>query len=200
MIDPDNDGNVRSHSASHRHLPGEPGIWVMVFSDMIVFSIFFATFLAHRAENVEIFERSRAEMERGYGLLNTVLLLTSSWLVAEAVSRVRKEISTGVRPMLMGAIMCGFAFVISKVFEYGGKIRAGITLNTNEFYTFYYMFTGIHLLHVFIGIGVLVFIMVLASKERCSSAGVSTIESGAIFWHLVDLLWVVLFALLYLVR
>lgn len=184
----------------HRHLPGEAGIWVMVIADMIVFSLFFAIFFVHRAANLDVFAQSQATMTRGFGLLNTVLLLTSSWFVASAVSQAQRHEMKFTRPLLYGGIVCGVAFIISKIFEYSEKISENITLNTNEFYTFYYMFTGIHLVHVVIGLGVLIFIAVLTEPRTLTTKEIAALESGALFWHLVDLLWVVLFAILYLVR
>ncbi len=89
---------------------------------------------------------------------------------------------------------------MSKVFEWGGKIAAGITLNTNEFYGFYYMFTGIHLLHVLLGMGVLVYLLARSNRADPGASYVAVMEGGGVFWHIVDLLWVVLFALFYLLR
>jgi nitric oxide reductase NorE protein len=86
------------------------------------------------------------------------------------------------------------------VFEWGGKIADGITLNSNEFYSFYYMFTGIHLVHVLLGMGVLVYLLVRSKRPDPGTSYVALMEGGGAFWHLVDLLWVVLFALLYLLR
>jgi nitric oxide reductase NorE protein len=85
-----------------------------------------------------------------------------------------------------------------KVIEYGAKFRAGITLTSNDFFMFYFMLTGIHLLHVLIGMGVLTFLMRHTAAGVLDERRIQHLESGASFWHLVDLLWIVLFALLYL--
>jgi nitric oxide reductase NorE protein len=102
--------------------------------------------------------------------------------------------------LLLGAFACGIGFVVSKAFEWGGKIQAGITLNSNEFYIFYYMLTGIHLLHVLIGLIVLGYLIARSRRPDPGTSYVLVMEGGGAFWHLVDLLWIVLFALLYLVR
>jgi nitric oxide reductase NorE protein len=182
------------------HVPGEEGLWVLIMGDMLVFSIFFATYLVYRAQNVALYVRSQLSMERGYGLLNTGLLLTSSWFVAIAVSDARAGRRERALRMLLGALACGIGFVISKAFEWGGKIRLGITLNSNEFYTFYYMLTGIHLLHVLIGLVVLSYLLARSRRPAPGAGYVAVMEGGGAFWHLVDLLWIVLFALIYLVR
>src|ERR1700675_859107 len=94
----------------------------------------------------------------------------------------------------------GGGFFVSKVFEWAGKIAAGITLNSNEFYSFYYMFTGIHLVHVLLGMGVLMYLLVRSKRPDPGASYAALMEGGGAFWHLVDLLWVVLFPLLYLLR
>jgi nitric oxide reductase NorE protein len=183
-----------------RHVPGEEGVWVLIIGDMLVFSIFFGTYLYYRAQDVALYVRSQQQMVRGFGLANTILLLTSSWFVAVAVSDARAGRRDRAARLVVGALASGVGFVISKAFEWGGKIRAGITLNTNEFYIFYYMFTGIHLLHVLIGLGVLTYLFMRSRRPDPGASYVAVMEGGGAFWHLVDLLWIVLFALLYLVR
>jgi nitric oxide reductase NorE protein len=89
---------------------------------------------------------------------------------------------------------------VSKVFEWGGKIDKGITLNTNLFYSFYYMLTGIHLVHVLLGIGVLIYLLRRSSWADPGPSYNAVMEGGGAFWHLVDLLWVVLFPLFYLLQ
>jgi nitric oxide reductase NorE protein len=181
-----------------RHVPGEEGIWVFIFGDLLAFSAFFVTYLVYRAQNLSVFLAGQELLSRGLGLLNTLLLLTSSWFVAQAVKDTRNG---GARtPMFIGCAMaCGLGFCVVKAFEYAAKINAGYTLNSTEFFIYYYMFTGIHLVHVTIGLGVLTYLLVRA-RTRPADENVSAMEGGGAFWHLVDLLWVVLFALLYLVR
>ena len=97
-------------------------------------------------------------------------------------------------------MLCGFAFIGVKYFEWGEKIRAGLTIETNNFFMYYYLMTGIHLLHVIIGIGVLFFLWHTVRSGELNESGLTVLESGACFWHLVDILWIALFALLYLMR
>lgn len=181
-----------------RHVPGEEGVWVFIFGDLLVFGTFFVTYAVSRMQDLVIFDRSQAMLDRGLGLTNTLLLLTSSWFVAQAVAAVRRD-DRRARLLVVGAIICGLGFVIVKAFEYSAKIGAGITLNTDPFFTFYYMFTAIHLIHVVIGLGVLGFISKRFDSTGRFAAPLGLIEGGGAFWHLVDLLWIVLFALLYLV-
>ena len=181
-----------------KRLPGEEGVWGFVFGDMIMFAMFFVTYLVYRYENGALFAQSQSLLNQNYGAINTLLLLTSSWFVALGVSQYKQGKTKTSARLPIPAFTCGVGFVLIKFFEFGEKIAAGITLNSNEFFTLYYMFTGIHLVHVFIGLGVLFFLWRVARQATDGSA-TQTLESGGIFWHMVDLLWIVLFPLIYLV-
>ncbi|MGO4169213.1 MULTISPECIES: cytochrome c oxidase subunit 3 [unclassified Novosphingobium] len=178
-------------------IPGEEGVWVFIGGDLIVFAVFFITYaVAHRQESA-LFETSQRLLDRHLGLLNTLLLLTSSLCVAQAVTAVRKG-DRRARHFLLGAIALGMGFVAVKAVEYSAKIAEGFTLNTNAFSIYYYMFTGIHLVHVVIGIGVLCFAASQIESSGQMRGSVALIEGSGVFWHMVDLLWIILFALLYL--
>jgi len=192
-----------SHAANpavERRVPGEAGIWIMIFGDMMVFSIMFAVFLFYRRADPALFESSRAHLNQTLGLINTFLLLTSSWFVAMAVQAARAHRARAAVIMFRLALACGVGFSLVKIAEYTQKVRAGIVINSNDFYMYYYMFTGIHFLHVLIGMGVLAFMAHYVADGKFSAIKVGHIESGASFWHMVDLLWIALFALLYLLR
>ncbi len=191
--------NVEAALAARR-LPGEAGIWVFIAGDLAIFSLFFLTYLYYRGDDVALFSSSQQQLSLTFGTINTVLMLTSSWFVASAVHAVRRSQQGVARACLLLAIACGAGFGVVKVFEYGEKIRAGLTLNSNDFFIYYYMLTGIHLLHVLIGTGVLIYMYRLAGRGRRDAVAVRNLESSASFWHVVDVLWIVLFALLYLVR
>jgi nitric oxide reductase NorE protein len=181
-----------------RHLPGEEGLWVFIGGDLLVFSLFFGLFLYYRAQNLAIFEQSHLELNRGLGLLNTLVLLTSSLFVASAVTSARRGFHARAGRLLIAAIACGIVFGASKVFEYSAKFNAGIVFNTNDFFMFYFMLTGIHMVHVIFATGMLFYLWTRTRGVVRSAGYISVMEAGGIFWHLVDLLWVVLFALLYL--
>jgi nitric oxide reductase NorE protein len=181
---------------SKGHVPGEEGVWVLILGDLFVFSIFFLMFAWYRGNAVPVFEAGQALLNRGYGLINTLLLLTSSLLVAMAVHRVRTR-RAGATVLLNAAILCGLGFVGMKALEYGEKFRAGISLATSDFFMFYFAFTGIHLVHVMVGLGVLLFVKNAARDPQAADTRMVLIEGGATFWHMVDLLWIVLFALFY---
>lgn len=182
------------------HLPGEAGVWMFIVGDIVIFSMFFAVFVYYRSADVPLFASSQASLNQLFGAFNTVLMLSSSWFVALAVHAVRQDkLKTGEH-LLVLASLCGVGFVVIKFFEWKEKLAAGYTLVTNDFFMYYFLLTGIHLLHVLIGIGVLAFLWSTIRKGEPSSRDMVMVESGASFWHLVDILWIALFAILYLMR
>jgi nitric oxide reductase NorE protein len=184
--------------AGVRRVPGEPGIWVLIFGDLLVFGLFFVTFAIYHAQDPTQFANSRATLNQSCGLINTVLLLTSSWLVALAMVSLRANGAQFARFYVAMAMLCGLGFVGDKVFEYHEKWIAGIGPTTNDFFMLYFCFTGIHLLHVIIGLGALSYVYLRSVGGAKAAEHIALVEGCTIFWHLVDILWLVLFALFYL--
>lgn len=181
-------------------IPGEEGIWVFVLGDMTVFGLFFGTFMYSRGRNPELFAHGHSELHVGLGTLNTVALLTSSLLVVLGVQRALAGRHTESPPFFAGAFGCGVGFVLVKAIEWTQLFRAGKGVGSGEFFSYYFMFTGIHLLHVLIGLVILGRLTLLTRRPVLTGKQQRQCEIGGIFWHMVDLLWVVLFALFYLVR
>lgn len=182
------------------HVPGEEGVWVFILGDMFVFSLLFGVYTYYFRQAPDLFIASQAQLEPGLGLAYTVLLLSSSWFVVLAMRAVR-----AVQPRLAAwcfalAFACGAGFAGLKGVEYADKAAAGITPMTNDFFMYYFVLTGIHLMHVVIGLVLLVFVMRAARRGLSAGGDRILVETGASYWHMVDLLWVVLFALLYLMH
>lgn len=182
-----------------RHVPGEPGVWIFLFGDMVVFGVFFATFMYQRSLAPKLFDDSRHTLSIGIGLTNTLILLTSSLFVVTAIRAIRSSQRNTAQILLAGAVVCGLAFVGLKAVEYTAKVSQGHVPTQNNFYLYYFILTGLHLFHVLIGIAVLVLLFFQARSTELSATRMGLVEGGACFWHLVDLLWIVLFPLLYLV-
>jgi nitric oxide reductase NorE protein len=182
-----------------RRIPGETGTWVFLFGDMLVFGAFFATFMVERAKAPEVFDVSRKTLHLGVGLTNTLVLLTSSLLVVVALGALRSGASKIARSALLAALACGAIFVGLKVFEYHSLVTAGHGVGANHFYLYYFILTGVHLFHVCVGMVVLTVLLAATRPPELSATRLAVVEGGACFWHLVDLLWIVLFPLLYLV-
>lgn len=183
-----------------RHIPGEAGIWVLILGDLMVFAVIFGTQLFYRGQAPELFARSQQLLDQDLGALNTVLLLVSSLFVVLAVRTVRTARRPRSSLFLVGALACGSGFAAVKVIEYGEKLGAGITPLTDDFFLYYYILTGLHALHLVVGMAVLTFLLALSRKPSLTDRQFALFEGGACFWHMVDLLWIVLFPLLYLVH
>ena len=185
--------------AKDGHIPGDDdALWSFLIGDMIVFVMFFCIYAAHRAAAVELYRASQATLHVAYGVGNTLLLLTSSLFVAGAAAAFRRRALGPCRQLLGWGVLCGLGFAIAKCLEYYGKAEAGITPLSNEFFTFYYVFTGIHLVHLLVGVGVLGYGYVKLRVSGLEAMTLQEIESGASYWHMVDLLWIVIFPLIYL--
>lgn len=182
-----------------RRIPGEAGTWVFLLGDMLVFAAFFATFMVERSKAPEVFDTARKTLHVNIGLVNTLVLLTSSLFVVAAIGALRTGLRSTAAQALVIAAGCGVVFVALKVTEYVLLVQDGHTAGVNHFYLYYFILTGLHLLHVCIGILVLVLMLTQTRRTELSSTRLAVIEGGGCFWHLVDLLWIVLFPLLYLV-
>jgi nitric oxide reductase NorE protein len=193
------DGDRSRATGPIPYVPGEPGVWVFLFGDMVVFGVFFATFMYQRAQAPELFDASRHTLSIGIGLTNTLVLQTSSLFVVTAVRAIRLSQRGAAQLMLAGALVCALIFVGLKAVEYTTKVAAGHVPTQNNFYLYFFILTGLHLFHVLIGVGVLVLLLTQARRSTLSATRMAVVEGGACFWHLVDLLWIMLFALLYLV-
>ena len=182
-----------------RRVPGESGTWVFLFGDMVVFGVFFVTFLVERAKAPEVFDVARRTLHIGVGVTNTLVLLTSSLCVVIAMGAIRSGLKSIATKAFYAAIGCGLLFIGLKVFEYVALGSAGHGPGANNFYLYYFILTGLHLLHVCIGLAVLGLLVTQSRRDELSETRMALVEGGACFWHLVDLLWIFLFALLYLV-
>ena len=181
-------------------LPGDSGVWAFIIADMAAFAMFFLIFTVGRMAAPELYEASRQQLDATIGLLNTLILLTSSYFMVRAVESARIANRIGTIRNLVLTILIGLGFSVTKVLEYKAKGAAGIGLTTNEFYTYYFAFTGIHFLHYVIGIAALLMLLAKARADALDDKFRTWIESVGCYWHMVDLLWIMLFPMIYLLR
>jgi nitric oxide reductase NorE protein len=188
----------RPGPTADRRLPGDVNIWVFVLGDLAFFAAYFVIFMVVRAGHPEVFLTSQRHLSLAAGVANTVVLLTSSRFVALAVVAARAgDRAAAIRRTALGMV-CGLVFVGIKLAEWAVVIGHGYTLPSNDFFMFYFMLTGVHLLHVVLGLGVLGYVVADLRKPRGPRTWIT--EVGATYWHMVDLLWVVIFVLLYVMR
>ena len=181
-----------------RFVPGQPDMWAFVLFETLVFTSYFVVYLLSRTQNRDLYLQSQADLNLRFGVFNTVVLLLSSWAVARCVQASRAGAYRSALRDAFLTILFGFAFLVSKVLEWITEIRMGNTFTSNEFFQHYFFLTSIHCLHLLIGFVVLgVAVHQLWSPARRSQ---QLIETCATYWHTVDFLWVLIFALLYIVR
>ncbi len=168
--------------------------------DSVIFALLFGSFMQARLHNPAVFETSRHALNMNLGGIDTLILLTSSWSVALGIQALKRDLVEHASRYLLGGVLTGLMFMVSKSIEYVEKIAAGITPVTNEFYMWYFTLTGIHLVHVVAGTGLLSYVWVRSRRGAYSASRRVVPECVVSFWHLVDLLWIVIFPLLYLQR
>jgi nitric oxide reductase NorE protein len=191
---------VRSAAETERHLPGEEGTWIFILGDMTVFALLFGVYMYYRSNDPALFRHSQQSLNQNFGAINTLLLLSSSLFVVTGIRAIRAHRHTLAPRLFAGAFCCGLGFAFIKYLEYSDKLSHGIKPATNDFFMYYFVLTGLHFFHLLIGMAVLVFLIVQSRKETLDPKTFAFVEGGACFWHMVDLLWIVLFPLLYLVH
>ena len=179
-------------------VPGQPDMWVFVLFESLLFTGYFSVYLFSRTQNQDLFLQSQADLDLRFGVFNTVALLLSSWAIARCVQAARDGRYRSALVNVSLTILFGLVFLTSKVVEWVKEIGMGNTFTSDEFFQHYYFLTSIHCIHVLIGFVVLgVVVYQLRSPARRSQR---LVETGATYWHTVDFLWVLIFALLYVVR
>ncbi len=171
-------------------LPGDLMIWVLIISELLVFGAGFAAFLSVRLTDPAGFAEAQTHLHRTGAALNTIVLITSGYLAAQALTLRRAARRGAARLALVAAAALGAVFLVIKGIEYADKAAQGITYDTHPFFMFYYLLTGFHAAHVIAGILLLLLVAWRDAPEN--------IETGAAFWHMVDLVWVLLFPVIYL--
>jgi nitric oxide reductase NorE protein len=189
---------MQTVAASRSRAPSEIGVWAFIFGDLCIFALFFFVFLYDKSLQPALFAESQATLVKPFGAFNMLVLLLSSWLMARAVHAARRCDTQSFQRDLQRTMLCGFTFLCVKVAEYSGKLSSGYHLDTNDFFRDYFVFTGYHMLHVIIGLSLLWWINCLIKTPAATESHITTVESVGLYWHMVDLLWVVLFALIYL--
>ncbi|WP_156687190.1 cytochrome c oxidase subunit 3 family protein [Mycobacterium sp. Marseille-P9652] len=181
-----------------RSVPGQPDMWAFVLFETLVFTAYFGFYLFYRARSPELFLHSQAQLDLRVGVFNTLVLLLSSWSVARCVQSSRAGAYRAALRDVYVTIGLATVFLISKVFEWARLVRTGNGFDSNDFFTYYFFLTGIHFVHLLIGFVALgVVVHQLRSDARRSQ---NLVETCATYWHTVDFLWVLIFALLYVVR
>ena len=180
--------------------PGDLAMWIFILAELSVFCVFFSAYAFTRMNNVELFDQFQATLDRDAALINTLALLTSSFFVVRAVAAIRNDDSRSCANWLWAGVAMGGVFLVVKMSEYAEHFGHGINLSTNTFYMFYLSLTFFHFMHVILGMVVLMAVALKAGRGGYSAEDHVGVETGGSYWHMVDMVWLVLFPLVYVMR
>lgn len=187
-------------------LEGDFGVWLVIYVELATFGALFIGYAIARSFNEEVFNASQLFLDKNAGFINTILLITASFFVIKAVEIIQNPsetttlASSKASKYLLVAIALGAVFIILKITELTHIFSQGIHLSTNTFFTFYILLAVFHWMHVALGLFVLVILYQNTKAQKYTQKEHTGLLSGGLYWHMVDLLWIVLFPLVYLMR
>lgn len=198
-------------SANHEFESQKFGMWLFLVQEVMLFGGLFVGFAIYNYLYPEMFREAHHFLDKRMGALNTVFLLVSSWTMVMAVGKIqRNEQRASLRYLLVTFLLAG-AFMVVKYFEYTHKIHDGLlpgkyfsntelhAPNAYLFFTLYFMMTGLHGLHVLLGMFAILWLMWRMNRGDFHEHNFGAVEFVGLYWHLVDLVWIFLFPVLYLV-
>jgi cytochrome c oxidase subunit 3 len=185
------------------------GMWLFILSELLLFGGMFILYSAYRYKNPVDFHHASRELDVLLGTFNTIILLTSSLSMAASISALRRGQRKLSAVLLVATMALGLLFLVNKGFEWGTKIEHGIYPNSQTllarakgeilFYGLYYVMTGLHGLHVLVGVCVLCGMLMFIAKDRINQMRFVPLENAGLYWHLVDIIWIFLYPLFYLI-
>ncbi|GAB4213228.1 MAG: cytochrome c oxidase subunit 3 family protein [Rhodoferax sp.] len=178
-------------------LHGDLAVWIIILAEMAVFGIFFWAFAGARMAHVAAFHHDQATLDLRFGGINTALLISASACMVMAIDAAQKLQRRATLGWLLGCLAGGAGFVLIKLTEYSAKWAAGIDLSSSTFFMFYFLLTGFHFAHVLAGMVFVGWVGWLTARRPAAQAPLHALRSAGAFWHMVDLLWIVLFPLIY---
>ena len=204
---------VMEHAHPHVHRDDEGskmGIWLFLFTEVLLFGGLFVLYAGYRFAYSDGFVAAASEMNTFIGAVNTIILLTSSLSVALSIAALQKGQKKLCMNLLWFTIICGLAFLVNKYFEWSHEIGNGIyprgpaldDMSSGEiiYFGLYYTMTGLHGLHVIIGMIFIGFVLNFIKRDIITSTNFQKLENAGLYWHLVDLIWIFLFPLFYLIH
>ncbi len=178
--------------------PGGILMWILITLELITFGIALIALVAYSRENPELYHESRLMLNTTFGAINTVFLLVSGFFMATTVHLFKLQKFDKTLFYLRLTMLGGFLFLALKTVEYYEKLNLGLVLDYNTFFTFYWLLTGFHVIHVLVGMVILMFFY-YTLKNKKTQPELEDIEAGAAFWHMCDLIWLLLFPVIYLI-
>jgi len=200
-----------NHGHAHRDdLGSKMGMWLFLLTELLLFGGMFILYASYRYMYADNFKVAAMHLDPLIGSVNTILLLTSSLTVALSIAALQRKQTRFSVYLLLFTIVAGGAFLVNKYFEWSAKIGHGIypkgpemaNLSDGEviFYGLYYVMTGLHALHVIVGLVFIGFMVVFILKGKQTFDNFQRLENAGLYWHLVDIIWIFLFPLFYLIH
>ena len=189
--------SVEPGGVAPRHLPGDLAMWFFILAELSVFAILILAFAVTQALKPQLFSESRLLLNTSTGLAMTLSLLTAGLFAALAQAQVRRSRPRHGAVWLLAALLVASVYVVLKVTEYRHLLGSGLGMEHNTFFTLYWILTGFHFLHVVLGMFILGWLAERCRRGLHDAHNRSGFESGVLYWHMVDLIWVVLFPLVY---
>lgn len=177
--------------------PGGMLLWIIIFLELITFGIALVAMVHNAKLEPDVFHNSRLLLNPIYGTVNTLILLTSGFFMALSVQKLKAGKRQKSQKFLVATIVFGLLFLVVKSVEYSSKIDAGLGLGHNTFFTYYWLLTLFHVIHVIVGL-VILFSVFFGVKKGKSTTTIEDVEASAAFWHMCDLIWLLLFPIIYL--
>jgi len=178
--------------------PGGILLWIIIFLELITFGAALIAMVVYGKQEPEIFHESRLLLNVTFGTINTVFLLTSGFFMAVTVHELKENKKQKAQNYLLLTMLFGMLFLVLKTVEYNAKLNAGLDIGYNSFFTFYWMLTLFHVIHVIVGLVILTSVYFGIKKEN-STTKFEDVEASAAFWHMCDLIWLLLFPVIYLI-
>ena len=178
--------------------PGGILLWILILLELLTFGIALVVLAVSSRENPEAYHQARMMLNTNYGAINTLFLLTSGFFMATSMHQLKKGKYDQSAFYIKWAILGGLLFLSLKSLEYSEKIAHGLTLGHKTFFNFYWLLTGFHVIHVLVGLVILTS-MYFSIKKKREKVLIEDAEAGATFWHMCDLIWLLLFPMLYLI-
>lgn len=200
-------------NSNHVHrddVASKMGMWLFLFTELLLFGGMFLLYAAYRFQYPDDFRAAAAEMNTFIGAINTIILLTSSLTIALSIAALQRQQKKLAVLLLLFTLFCGFAFLLNKYFEWGHEIANGIyprgpaldnmTGGQAMYFGLYYTMTGLHGLHVIVGMIFITIVLGFVVKDKISFNNYAQLENAGLYWHLVDIIWIFLFPLFYLIH
>ena len=188
---------INSH---RRNIPGSLAIWAAILAEMSEFAIMFIVYFLARAHNPVVFHEGPAKLNTMAGTMNTVIMLSSSYFVVRAVMAMRENQAKTSARWLWAAVACGATYLIIKYYEYTWNTAQGLATETNIFYAVYYYVTFNHFLHVGWGSAAMLWVIYRLNTGIYTQQEHEGLINVALYWHMIDLAWITIFPLLYVIR